>query len=269
MILKLKNPLAFFDLETTGTNVSKDSIVEISIVKLLPDGKSETYDQIIKPPIEIPQEISLIHGISNEDVKDKPSFKEIAKNLAKFLEGADLAGFSIINFDVPMLVEEFLRAEIEFDVSKRKIVDAQKIFHLMEKRNLSAAYKFYCDKQLDDAHNAKADTVAAKEVLEAQVKRYDGEIVKTPLGKKIGIIENDVDILHNITLSNKVDLAGRITFNDDGKEVFNFGKHKGKLVAEVFENEPQYYDWIMKGDFPLDTKRRVTEIKLRNFGNPA
>lgn len=267
MTLNLRNPISFFDLETTGINVSRDRIISISIVKLMPDGEKESKEYLLNPEIPIPNESSLIHGIYDADVKDKPVFKEIAKNLAKFLEGSDLAGFSIINFDVPMLVEEFLRAEVDFDISKKKIVDAQKIFHLMEKRTLKAAYKFYCQKELTDAHNATADTLASLEVLEAQVQKYAGELVTDTLENKIGVLENDVDALHKLTISNKVDLAGRIAYDNEGNEVFNFGKHKGKKVTEIFEKEPQYYDWLMKGDFPLDTKRRVTEIKLRGFKN--
>ncbi len=266
MILNLKNPLAFFDLETTGVNVSRDHIIEISIIKLLPDGTSEQLHFLLDPGIPIPAETSKIHGIYDDDVKGQPSFKEVAKKLVSFLEGADLAGFSIINFDVPMLVEEFLRADVEFDVSKKKIIDAQKLFHLMEKRNLEAAYKFYCGKELSNSHSAEADTQASLEVLEAQINKYQGKEAFNNLGKKIGIVENDMEVLHKLTLSNKVDLAGRIARNENGDEIFNFGKYKGKLVREIFEKEPQYYDWIMKGDFPLDTKRRVTEIKLRNFG---
>jgi DNA polymerase-3 subunit epsilon len=164
-----------------------------------------------------------------------------------------------------MLVEEFLRAEVEFDISKKKIVDAQKIFHLMEKRNLSAAYKFYCHKVMENAHNASADAEASLEVLEAQVEKYTGTVVTDLLGNEIGKVENNMEVLHKLTISNKADLAGRLAFDNSGEEIFNFGKHKGKKVTEIFEQEPQYYDWIMKGDFPLDTKRRVTEIKLRGF----
>jgi len=265
MILKLKNPIAFFDLETTGTNISHDKIIEISIIKLHPNGDREEKEYLVNPQIPIPAETSLIHGIYDEDVKDKPTFKEIAKELLKFLEGTDLAGFSILNFDVPMIVEEFLRADVDFDVSKKKIVDAQKIFHLMEKRTLSAAYEFYCNKRLENAHSASADTLASLEVLEAQVQKYEGNKVTDLLGKEIGVLENNMETLHKLTVTNKVDLAGRIALNDEGSEVFNFGKHKGKKVTDIFDQEPQYYDWIMKGDFPLDTKRKVTEIKLRSF----
>ena len=264
MKLNLKNPITFFDLETTGTNTSKDRIVEISVVKVMPNQEVITKTNKINPTIPIPIETSLIHGIYDEDVKEAPTFRNIAKSLAQFLEGSDLAGFNILKFDVPLLVEEFLRADVDFDVSKRKLVDAQKIFHMMEKRTLSAAYKFYCNKSLDNAHSAEADTLATLAVLEAQVEKYDGQEVVDNLGKKLGVIKNDMGVLHDITSSNLVDLAGRMVMNKDGKEVFNFGKHRNQLVAEILEKEPGYYNWIMNGDFPQDTKRKLTEIKLRS-----
>ncbi len=265
MNLNLKNPLAFFDLETTGTNITHDRIIEIAIVKFSPKGEKETLFQRINPGKPIPAENSLIHGIYDEDVKDAPYFKDVAKTFAKFLEGCDLSGFNIIRFDVPMLVEEFLRADINFDISKRKLIDSQKIFHLMEKRNLSAAYLFYCNKILENAHSAEADTLASYEILEKQVQKYWGMDVLDMRGNKLGIIENDMEVLHKLTLDKLVDLAGRMIYNDEGIEVFNFGKHKGKVVLDVLDKEPMYYDWIMNGDFPLDTKRRLTEIKLRQF----
>ena len=265
MQLYLKNPLVFFDLETTGTNISKDRIIELALVKVMPNGEQFTRTDRVHPEMPIPAETSLIHGIYDEDVKDAPTFKAIAKQLVRFLEGCDLAGFNIIRFDVPVLVEEFLRAGVEFEVSNRKLIDAQKIFHLMEKRTLSAALKFYCDKDLEDAHSAEADTIASLEVLKAQVERYLDQPVVDPLGNQIGVIKNDMESLHNITASNIVDLAGRIVLNDSGVEVFNFGKHKQRPVLEVFDREPAYYDWMMRGEFPLDTKRKLTEIKLRNF----
>ncbi|WP_339791653.1 3'-5' exonuclease [uncultured Imperialibacter sp.] len=265
MTLKLKNPLAFFDLETTGINISNDRIVEISIVKLLPSGERVTKTQRINPQMPIPLESSLIHGIYDDDVKDAPTFKEVAKSYAAFLEGCDLAGFNILQFDVPLLVEEFLRVDVDFDPSKKKLVDAQKIFHLMEKRTLAAAYKFYCGKELLDAHSAEADTMATLEVLLAQVERYEGQEVVSTRGEHLGRVANDVAALHEITASNMVDLAGRIVMNDAGTEVFNFGKHKGKAVEDIFSQEPSYYDWMMRGDFPMDTKKRLTEIKLRGF----
>jgi len=265
MYLKLRNPLVFFDLETTGTIVSQDKIIELSFVKLMPNGEKVNRTMRLNPGKPIPHETSLIHGIYDEDVKDAPKFKDIGRELVKFLEGCDLAGYSILKFDVPMLVEEFLRADIDFDVSKRKLIDAQKIFHLMEKRTLAAAFKFYCGKMLEGAHNAEADTLATLEVLDAQVKLYENQSVTDALGNVLGKVENDMDSLHKITCTNMVDLAGRFALNNDGKEVFNFGKYKNRLISEVLEKEPNYYDWMMKGDFPLDTKRKLTQIKLRNF----
>ncbi len=262
--LNLKNPLVVFDLETTGTNISQDRIVEIAMVKAMPDGTIEEKCRKLNPTIPIPTETSLIHGIYDEDVKDKPTFKQVAKSLAQFLEGCDLAGFNVLGFDVPMLVEEFLRANVDFDVENRKIVDAQKIFHLMEKRNLTAAYKFYCDKDLENAHSALADTKATYEVLISQIEKYEGQEASDNLGKPMATIENDMGILHDLTTTNRVDLAGRLVLKD-GIETFNFGKHRGKPVSEVLQKEPSFYDWIMKGDFPLDTKRRLTQIKLRSF----
>lgn len=265
MSLKLKNPLSFFDLETTGINVVKDRIVEISIVKLMVNGEIIKKTLRVNPTIPIPLESSLIHGIYDEDIKDAPTFKSIAKEVAKFMEGSDLSGYNVLKFDIPVLVEEFLRAEIDFDLSHRKVVDVQRIFHMMEKRNLTAAYKFYCHKELMNAHSAEADTIATMEVLESQVSMYDGMDVTDMKGNKIGVIENDIDTLHQLTNNNLVDLAGRMVFNNQGKEVFNFGKHKNKEVSKIFDVEPSYYDWMMKGDFALDTKRKLTVIKLRNF----
>jgi DNA polymerase-3 subunit epsilon len=265
MKLNLKNPLVFFDLETTGINITQDRIIEIGMIKMMPNGEVSKKSNVLNPTIPIPLESSLIHGIYDGDVQGKPTFKEVAKEYAKFLEGADLGGFNILKFDIPMLVEEFLRNGVEFDFSRKKIIDAQKIFHFMEKRTLSAAYKFYCDKDIQSAHTAEADAEASMEVLIAQVERYDGQEVTDGLGKKIGEIKNDMDALSKVTATDQVDLAGRMIKNDKGEEIFNFGKHKSKGVMAVLKQEPSYYDWIMNGDFPLDTKRRLTEIKLRDF----
>jgi DNA polymerase-3 subunit epsilon len=265
MKLKLKNPIAFFDLETTGINIANDRVVEISILKIMPNGDEEKRTDLINPGIPIPAETSLIHGIHDDDVKDAPPFKDIAKSLVKFLEGCDLGGFNILRFDVPMIVEEFLRAGVSFDISKRKLIDAQKIFHLMEKRNLSAAYTFYCNETLENAHSAEADTLATFEIFKKQVERYDGQEVLDMKGNKLGVIQNDMEAIHNITLQKMVDLAGRMVYNDKGEEVFNFGKHKGKRVVDILEKEPMYYNWIQKNDFSLDTKRKLTEIKLKQF----
>jgi len=264
MKLNLKNPLAFFDLETTGTNTTTDRIVEISVVKAMPSGDVVTKTMKINPTIPIPIETSLIHGIYDTDVKDAPTFKEVAKEYAKFLEGADLAGFNILKFDIPVLVEEFLRADVDFDVTKRKLIDAQKIFHIMEKRTLGAAYQFYCNKTLDGAHSAEVDTKATLEVFEEQMVRYDNKKVVDNLGQEIGVIKNDMKIIHDLFTSDMVDLRGAMVMKD-GVEVFNFGKHRGRPVTEVLEREPGYYDWMMKGDFPLDTKNKLTQIKLRGF----
>jgi DNA polymerase III subunit epsilon len=265
MNLKLKNPLVFFDLETTGINVAKDRIVECSFLKIMPNGEKTTFNKRVNPQMPIPLESSLIHGIYEEDIKDAPPFKQIAKTLANLLEGCDLAGFNVIKFDVPMLIEEFLRAGINFDIGNRKIVDAQRIFHLMEPRNLSAAYKFYCHKDLENAHSAEADNLATFEVLDAQVEFYKEKAVKDKEGKIIYPIQNDMKILHELTLSAIVDFAGRMAYNSEGVIVFNFGKHKNVPVLDVLQKEPMYYDWMMKGDFPLNTKQKLTEIKLSMF----
>ncbi len=262
--LNLKNPLVVFDLETTGINISQDRIVEIAMVKAMPDGTIDEKCQKINPTIPIPNETSLIHGIYDEDVKEEPTFKQMARSLAQYLEGCDLAGFNILAFDVPMLVEEFLRANVDFEVEKRKIVDAQKLFHMMEKRNLTAAYKFYCGKELKNAHSALVDTKATYEVLASQIERYEGKEAHDNLGKKLATIENDMGILHELSTSSRIDFAGRIILKE-GIEVFNFGKHRGKPVREILQKEPSFYDWMMKGDFPLDTKRKLTQIKLRSF----
>lgn len=265
MKLKLKIPLCFFDLETTGINISRDRIIEIAVIKLMPTGETVRKTNLINPGVIISAESTAIHGISNEDVAGKPIFKEVAKEYAKFFEGCDLAGFNILKFDMPMLVEEFLRAEIEFDYSRKKLIDAQRIFHLMEKRTLSAAFKFYCGKDLTEAHSAGADTQATMDVLLAQIERYENQDVTDTLGKKIGTITTNADSLSQLSSSELVDLSGRMIKNEKGEAVFNFGKHKGKPVLQVFKAEPAYYDWMMNGDFALDTKRWLTKIKLSQF----
>ena len=265
MKLNLRNPLCFFDLETTGINITKDRIIEIGAVKMMPNGEIIRKASRINPTIPIPAESTSIHGIKDEDVKDKPTFKEVAKEYAKFFEGSDLGGFNVLKFDIPVLVEEFLRAGVDFDYSRKKIIDAQRIFHLMEKRTLSAAYKFYLHKDLINSHSAEADAEATMEVLIAQVERYNGMDVTDGLERKVGEIRNDVDTLNKLTASGLVDLAGRMVRNEKGIEVFNFGKHKNKPVLSVLKDEPSYYDWMMNGDFALDTKRRLTEIKLKSF----
>lgn len=265
MKLHLKNPLAIFDLETTGVSVSNDRIIEMAIIKIHPDGQEEEKVFKVNPVIPIPEESSMIHGIYPKDVKDLPTFKEVARHVAQFLEGCDLAGFNVLKFDAPLLMEEFERAGVDFSIHNRKIVDAQKIFHLMEKRTLSAAYRFYCGKNLEEAHSASADTHATKEVILSQVEMYEGKKVLDALGNDLGIIEQSVDSLHKVSSHKMVDLAGRMVLNDDNVEVFNFGKFKNKPVEEVLKREPGFYDWMMKGDFPIDTKKKLTEIKLRGF----
>jgi DNA polymerase III subunit epsilon len=265
MKLNLKNPICFFDLESTGTNITRDRIIEIAVIKVMPNGEVIRKNNLINPEMPIPPESIVFHGIKDEDVKDKPTFKEVAREYAKFMEGCDLAGFSIFKMDVPLLVEEFLRAGVDFDYQRKRIVDAQKIFHLMEKRTLSAAYRFYMNQELSDSHTAEADAEASMHVLLAQVAKYDGQDVTDISGKKIGEIKNDMETLSKLVAADMVDLAGRMTRNERGEELFNFGKHKGKKVTAVLKEEPAYYDWMMNGDFPQDTKRKLTEIKLRGF----
>ena len=255
MKLNLKNPLVFFDLETTGTNINTDRIVEICYLKVYPNGNEESKTMRINPEMHIPEASSAIHGIFDEDVADCPTFKEVAKDIAKDLEGADIAGFNSNRFDVPVLVEEFLRAGIDIDLTRRKFVDVQVIYHKLEQRTLSAAYKFYCGKNLEDAHTAEADTRATYEVLMSQLDRYPE-------------LQNDINFLSQYSsYTNNVDFAGRMVYNDKGEEVINFGKYKGRLVEEVLKNDPGYYSWIMNGDFPLNTKKILTEIKLRGFNS--
>ena len=254
MDLNLSNPLVFFDLETTGINITRDRIVEISILKIHPNGKEEKKTRRINPEMPIPPESTAIHGITDDDVKDCPTFKQVAKSFADLLEGCDMAGFNSSRFDVPLLTEEFLRAGVDFDTSKRKFIDVQIIFHRKEQRTLEAAYAFYCNKKLDNAHSAEADVLATYEVLKSQLDRYSD-------------LENDVNFLSKeySSFNNNVDLAGRIILNDKGVEVFNFGKHKGKSVTEIFKKEPSYYSWMMDGDFPLNTKQVLTKIRLRDI----
>lgn len=235
------------------------------MIKVLPSGETEEKTRKVNPTIPIPHEVSLIHGIYDDDVKDEPTFKQIAKSMAQFLEGCDFAGFNILKFDVPMLVEEFLRANVDFEVDQRRLLDAQKIFHMMEKRNLSAAYKFYCNKELINAHSAAADTQATYEVFLAQLEKYEGQEVFDLLGKKLGVIENDMDSIHALTNSKMIDLAGRMVYDNNGTAIFNFGKHRGKAVDKILKEEPSFFDWVMKGDFPLDTKRKLTQLRLKSF----
>ncbi len=267
MKLNLKRPIAFFDLESTGVNVASDRIVELSFLKINPDGTEEIRTRRINPTIPIPLEASLIHGIYDEDIKSEPTFLQVAQDLAKFLKNTDLGGYNSNKFDIPMLIEEFLRAGIEFDMEGRKTVDVQNIFHQMEQRTLKAAYKFYCGKEIEMAHSAEADIKATYEVLLAQLDRYKDVKIQDKKGNWIVPITNEVDDLYQFTsVRQVVDFAGRMVFNDENQEVFNFGKHKGKKVEEVFKQEPSYFDWMMNGDFTLDTKRKLTQIRLRSFG---
>ncbi|MGP8215052.1 MAG: exonuclease domain-containing protein [Bacteroidia bacterium] len=251
--LSLNSPIAFIDLETTGTSIGSDRIVEISILKLLPDGNQEVFTFRVNPTIPIPAEVSAIHGISDKDIKDSPTFKELAPKLFQIIDPCDLAGYNSNKFDIPLLVEEFLRAGVDFDMQNRKCIDVQNIFHKMEQRTLSAAYRFYCDKDLVNAHSAEADVKATFEILMAQLQKYDS-------------LQPNVTYLHNFSAVNdNVDLAGRIVRDKKGVEVFNFGKHKGKPVMEIFKSEPSYYNWMMEGDFPLSTKRVITMLRLKAF----
>ena len=252
MNLQLTRPICFLDLETTGINVSTDKIVEIAIVKISPDGTQVIKRKLINPEMPIPKSASDIHGITDEMVKDAPTFKSVANEIKQFIEGADLAGYNSNRFDIPMLNEEFLRAGVSVDVESRKLLDVQKVFHMMEQRTLTAAYKFYCQKNLEDAHSAEADAVATWEVLEAQLLKYP----------QIG---NTVEAIVKFTGEDQiVDFARRFVI-ENGVEVFNFGKHKGKPVTQVLKEEPQYYDWMMKGDFALHTKQKLTEILNRTI----
>lgn len=246
--LQLTRPLAFIDLETTGTNVATDRIIEIAIVKVMPDRSVQNKVRRINPGMPIPAVTTAIHGISDDDVKDMPLFKQVANELRQFMEHCDIAGYNSNRFDIPMLVEEFLRAGLTFEVDSRRFIDVQKIFHLMEKRTLSAAYKFYCDKDLINAHSAEADAIATYEILEAQLIRYES------------LLKPDVDALATFTKEDDyVDFARRIIMQN-GVEMFNFGKYKGRPVRDVLKAEPQYYDWMMKADFPLNTKQKLTDI---------
>lgn len=250
MKLQLRRPLVIFDLETTGTNISHDRIVEICLIKVFPDEREEIRTYRVNPGIPIPKETSEIHGIYDADVADKPSFRELGAELNNFLKECDFGGFNSNKFDFPLLVEEFYRAGIEFDVEKRKFIDVQRIFHLREPRNLKAAYRFYCDKDLENAHSAEADTMATWQVLKAQLERYDD-------------LPTEIDKLHQISgQSNFVDLGGRFILNAQSIPCFNFGKHKGKPIKDVLKAEPGYFEWMMNGDFPQQTKNVLTKIRL-------
>jgi len=251
MQLNLKNPLVFFDVEATGLDVVRDRIVEISILKVMPDGTEEQKTFRVNPTIPISKQATDIHGITDADVANSPKFNEIARNLAALMEGCDIAGYNSIKFDIPILAEEFLRADVRFDFHKRKLIDVQTIFHKMERRTLSAAYSFYCDKDLANAHSAAADTYATYEILQSQLDRYDS-------------LKNDVNYLSEFSLKNRnLDYVGRVVLNEKDEPVINFGKYKGQPALEVLEKDPGYYSWIMAGEFTLDTKRVFTELRLQ------
>jgi len=264
MQLHLKNPIVFLDLETTGINIVTDRIVEIALVKVNVDGSEDEKLLRINPEMPIPAEASMIHGIYDEDIKDAPTFKEVAKTLAKFLEGCDLGGFNSNRFDIPLLAEEFLRADVDIDLKKRKFIDVQAIFHKMEKRTLAAAYKFYCNQELTDAHSAMADTKATYEVLKAQLEVYKGVEYEDAKGNKSLPIINDVDKLSEFSSYDRnVDFVGRIVYDDNNVPVFNFGKNKGIPVEQVLEEQPGYFGWILNSEFPLYTKKVLTQLKLK------
>ena len=246
-MLQLIKPLAVIDIEATGMNLSTDRIIEIAIVKIMPDGRKTVKRKLVNPEMPIPPAVTEIHGITDEMVKDAPVFRQVANEIRQFIDVADLAGYNSNRFDIPMLVEEFLRISLEFDMKNRRLLDVQKIFHQMEQRTLAAAYKFYCNGMLDNAHSAEADAVATWEVLQSQVERYP----------QLGLTVDS--ILKCIGEENTVDFARRMIM-ENGREVFNFGKHKGRVVTDVLKAEPQYYDWMMKGDFPLHTKHKLTEV---------
>ena len=251
MELKLVKPIVFFDLETTGINIGNDRIVEISMLKIFPNGKKLSKTWLVNPEIEIPKEATALHGITNERVVTEPTFKELADSINEMIADADLAGFNSNRFDIPLLAEEFLRAGMNFDMNDRKAIDVQVIFHKKEQRTLSAGYKFYCNKELEDAHSAEADTNATYEILKAQLDRYDD-------------IENSVEALsYYSSHSKRADFAGFILFNDEDQEIFSFGKYKGRVVEDVLKENPGYNAWIQNADFPLYTKKVLQSIKQR------
>lgn len=272
MKLILERPLVFFDLETTGLNIGKDKIIEIALLKVMPDGSEELKTWLVNPEIQISAEAFAVHGISNEDLKDKPTFTQIASEVLSFLDNCDLAGYNSNKFDLPLLMEEFLRVGLDFDIRGRRFIDVQNIFHKMEPRTLSAAYKFYCNQELIDAHQAESDTRATYQVLKGQLDFYNGQKYEDKKSGIVSEIENSVLMLSGFTSDNRnVDFAGQILFNENDEEIFNFGKYKGTQVRKVFTQEPAYYDWMMKADFPLYTKKIITrifnEVKFENLQN--
>jgi DNA polymerase-3 subunit epsilon len=270
MELNLNRPLVFMDLETTGIRVATDRIVEICLLRVNPDGSTKIKTLRINPGIPIPAEATEIHHITDDDVKDCPTFARAAHELAEFMENCDIAGYNSNHFDIPLIMEEFLRAGIDFELKGRRFVDIQNIFHKMEPRNLTAAYKFYCNSELAKAHSAEADTIATYEILKAQLDRYLDAEMKDRKGNLTKPVVNDIKALSDFSFNSRnADLIGHIVYNEKDVEVFNFGKHKGKAVTDVFRTEPSYYDWIMKSEFPLSTKKVITEIKLRGFNKES
>lgn len=264
MHLNLTKPLIFLDLEATGLTIGKDRIVEISLLKVNVDNSTESKTMRINPEISIPEKVSKIHGLYEKDLVNEPTFKQAAAELLRFIGNSDFAGYNSNKYDIPLLAEEFLRVEADFDLKGRRLIDVQNIFHFMEPRNLSAAYKFYCDKALINAHTAEADVIATYEIFKSQLEKYKDTELEDEKGNKYKPVQNDVAKISELTTKTKnADLAGRIIFNENGIEVFAFGKHKDKPVEDVFTKEPSYYTWIMQGDFPLYTKRVITQIRLR------
>jgi DNA polymerase-3 subunit epsilon len=273
MKLNLKKPLVFFDLETTGTDVGKDRIVEIALVKVMPDGQFTSLPasggkenrMLIHPEMPIPTEASMVHGIWDADVKDAPTFKEFAPKLFKMIWDCDLAGFNSNRFDIPLLAEEFLRAGIDFNLEGRNLIDVQVIFHMMEPRNLRAAYRFYCNKNLEGAHEALPDAMATFEIFQAMIERYEGKQIEDAKGAISAPIMNDMEIIHQLSeRQKKADLAGHLIFNDQSQVVFNFGKYKGQIVTDVLQKDSGYFSWMMNADFPLYTKKVLKDIREAN-----
>jgi len=265
--MNLTKPLVILDLETTGLDIINDRIVEISMIKINPDKTKNKKTIRINPKIPISNESSLFHGIYIEDVKDCPSFKNTSNEIFQFINKCDIGGFNVLKFDLPLLIEEFLRCNLHLLLKNIKIIDAQRIFHLMEKRNLSSAYKFYCNKELKNAHNSYNDALATYEVIKGQINKYKGQEVTDIKGNVLGKISEDIKSIGSIIDNNIIDLAGRITKNKEKVEVFNFGKYKNKSINVIFKKNPAYYHWIIKSDFPLNTKEKFTEIKLKGISS--